>query len=57
MSGTWLTEPVSTAAGKARSPEPAPGGLTTDVYELTMAASYLRRAMRGPATLSLFLRR
>lgn len=57
MSGTWLTEPVSTAAGKARSPEPAPGGLTTDVYELTMAASYLRRAMRGPATFSLFLRR
>jgi len=37
--------------------EPAPGGLTTDLYELTMAASYLRHEMTGPATFSLFLRR
>jgi nicotinate phosphoribosyltransferase len=31
--------------------------LVTDLYELTMAASYLRRAMVGPATFSLFVRR
>lgn len=34
-----------------------PGGLATDFYELTMAASYLRHAMAGQATFSLFLRR
>ena len=32
-------------------------GLLTDLYELTMAASYLRRGMTGPATFSLFVRR
>lgn len=31
--------------------------LITDLYELNMAASYLRRAMVGPATFSLFVRR
>ena len=31
--------------------------LFTDLYELTMAASYLRERMRGPATFSLFVRR
>jgi len=30
--------------------------LITDLYELNMAASYLRRAMAGPATFSLFVR-
>ena len=34
-----------------------PGGLLTDLYELNMAASYLRRAMTGPATFSLFVRK
>ena len=34
-----------------------PGGLLTDLYELNMAASYLRRGMTGPATFSLFVRR
>ncbi|HET9731344.1 MAG TPA: nicotinate phosphoribosyltransferase [Acidimicrobiales bacterium] len=34
-----------------------PGGLTTDLYELNMAASYLRRGMTAPATFSLFVRR
>lgn len=34
-----------------------PGGLLTDLYELNMAASYLRRGMTGPATFSLFARR
>ena len=34
-----------------------PGGLLTDYYELNMAASYLRRAMTGPATFSLFAHR
>ncbi|GGV40858.1 nicotinate phosphoribosyltransferase [Actinomadura cremea] len=29
----------------------------TDLYELTMAASYLRRGMAGPATFSLFVRK
>ncbi|NJC73527.1 nicotinate phosphoribosyltransferase [Planosporangium thailandense] len=31
-------------------------GLCTDLYELRMAASYLRRDMAGPATFSLFAR-
>jgi nicotinate phosphoribosyltransferase len=32
-------------------------GLYTDLYELRMAASYLRHGMTGPATFSLFARR
>src|SRR4051812_49224597 len=32
-------------------------GLRTDLYELRMAASYLRRDMVAPATFSLFVRR
>lgn len=32
-------------------------GLHTDLYEVRMAASYLRRGMTGPATFSLFARR
>lgn len=32
------------------------GGLLTDMYELNMAASYLRREMVAPATFSLFVR-
>ena len=34
-----------------------PRALMTDLYELNMAASYLRRDMREPATFSLFVRR
>ena len=33
-----------------------PGALLTDLYELNMAASYLRRDMTGPATFSLYVR-
>jgi len=33
-----------------------PGGLLTDLYELNMAASYLRRGMDRTATFSLFVR-
>jgi nicotinate phosphoribosyltransferase len=33
-----------------------PGALRTDLYELNMAVSYLRRDMTGPATFSLFVR-
>ncbi len=33
-----------------------PGALATDFYELTMAASYLRRGLDAPATFSLFVR-
>jgi nicotinate phosphoribosyltransferase len=33
------------------------GALHTDLYELNMAASYLRRGMTGEATFSLFVRR
>jgi nicotinate phosphoribosyltransferase len=33
-----------------------PGGLLTDLYELNMAASHLRRSMTGQATFSLFVR-
>ena len=35
----------------------APGALLTDLYELNMAASYLRRGMLQAATFSLFVRR
>jgi nicotinate phosphoribosyltransferase len=34
-----------------------PGALLTDLYELNMASSYLRRGMTGQATFSLFVRR
>jgi nicotinate phosphoribosyltransferase len=34
-----------------------PGALLTDLYELNMAASYLRRGMTASATFSLFVRR
>jgi nicotinic acid phosphoribosyltransferase len=30
--------------------------LTMDLYEVTMAASYVHRSMSGPATFSLFVR-
>jgi nicotinate phosphoribosyltransferase len=33
------------------------GALSTDLYELNMAASYLRHGMVGPATFSLFVRK
>jgi nicotinate phosphoribosyltransferase len=33
-----------------------PGALLTDLYELSMSASYLRRGMDAPATFSLFVR-
>jgi len=33
-----------------------PGALLTDLYELNMAASYLRRDMTAPATFSLYVR-
>jgi nicotinate phosphoribosyltransferase len=33
-----------------------PGGLQTDLYELNMAASYVRRGMLEPATFSLYIR-
>jgi len=33
-----------------------PGALLTDLYELNMAASYLRRGMSAPATFSLYVR-
>src|SRR5262249_4153391 len=36
--------------------EPMPGGLLTDLYELNMAVSYLRRGMTGSATFSLYAR-
>src|SRR5437867_5579250 len=38
-----------------RSPE-LPGALLTDLYELNMAASYLRRGLVGDATFSLYVR-
>ena len=34
-----------------------PGGLLTDLYELNMAASYIRRELTSDATFSLFVRR
>src|SRR5437899_2151958 len=38
-----------------RSPD-LPGALLTDLYELNMAASYLRRGLTGDATFSLYVR-
>ena len=43
-------EPVDDAVGSGAA-------LVTDLYELSMAASYLRRGMVEPATFSLFVRR
>jgi nicotinate phosphoribosyltransferase len=46
-------------AGGGPSPHSAGAGfapLVTDLYEVTMAAGYLRRGMVGPATFSLFVR-
>ena len=37
-------------------PAVEPGALFTDLYQLNMASSYLRRGMVGPATFSLFVR-
>jgi nicotinate phosphoribosyltransferase len=45
--GTFATGPLSMENA----------ALFTDLYELTMAASYFREGMRGPATFSLFVRR
>ena len=45
------------AEAGGRRPTVGGGGLLTDLYELRMAASYLRRGMVGPATFSLFVRR
>jgi nicotinate phosphoribosyltransferase len=44
-------EPAGHATGNGRV-----SALCTDLYEIRMAASYLRRRMRGPATFSLFAR-
>ncbi|MGW1679640.1 nicotinate phosphoribosyltransferase [Saccharopolyspora sp. NPDC002376] len=38
-------------------PARAMAGLCTDLYEIRMAVSYLRRGMCGPATFSLFVRK
>jgi nicotinate phosphoribosyltransferase len=50
MKAVAAEEPASTRDGSGR------GGLLTDLYELNMAAVYLRRGMTGPATFSLFVR-
>lgn len=60
---------VSSVRRRSRRPRTPRGGFTsgplvtrdaalfTDLYEITMAASYLREGMNGPATFSLFARR
>jgi nicotinate phosphoribosyltransferase len=45
--GSFVTGPVKLAEA----------ALFTDLYELTMAASYFREGMRAPATFSLFVRK
>ena len=40
----------------ARTLSRMPGALLTDLYELNMATSYLRRGMREPASFSLYVR-
>ena len=49
--------PALPCPGREAHPGCMPGGLLTDLYELNMAVSYLRRGMTGPATFSLFVRR
>jgi hypothetical protein len=51
-----VLRPFCVSRGAAH-PGSMPGGLLTDLYELNMAVSYLRRGMTGPATFSLFVRR
>lgn len=49
-----MTPPGSFRSGPIELRDAA---LFTDLYEITMAASYLREGMTGPATFSLFVRR
>ena len=49
--GVFPADPSSSLSGAAAS------ALTTDQYELTMAASYLSQSMNGPAAFDLFVRR
>jgi nicotinate phosphoribosyltransferase len=52
--GQFLQEPGAFASGPLVTRHAA---LFTDLYELTMAASYLREGMDGEATFSLFVRK
>lgn len=54
-SETRATPPSPASDGTSLQSDPL--GLATDLYELRMAASYLKRAMTGSATFSLFVRR
>src|SRR5439155_1273384 len=47
----------TTASSHVGYIRPMPGGLRTDLYELNMAVSYLRRGMTGPSTFSLYVRK
>src|SRR6266513_5757627 len=49
--------PGTTASSHVGYIRPMPGGLRTDLYELNMAVSYLRRGMTGPSTFSLYVRK
>src|SRR2546426_12275660 len=49
--------PGTTASSHVGYIRPMPGGLRTDLYELNMAVSYLRRGMTGPAPFSLDVRK
>src|SRR2546426_12705504 len=49
--------PGTTASSHVGYIRPMPGGLRTDLYELNMAVSYLRRGMTGPSTFSLYDRK
>src|SRR5579862_6965145 len=57
---TSTRSPVSTRTSSLATSlgivPPLPGALLTDLYELNMAASYLRRGMTADATFSLFVR-
>jgi nicotinate phosphoribosyltransferase len=48
---------VTMWTARQRGSETVALGLVTDLYELTMASSYLRRGMTQPATFSLFARK
>ena len=50
-------DPAGSAPQRTAYPVAMPSALLTDLYELNMAASYLRRDMDQEATFSLFVRR
>ena len=57
VAAAWRSQPAPAPSPDSfRMRPPTVNALLTDLYELNMAASYLRRGMTGTATFSLFVR-